>query len=139
MSLISIKNIRHLSLNVDLSLLYKKICLCILHLSFQDVCVKASAVVNGTVVKNKKTGVTKKNPNPVFNEMIRFDLDNGMTLENTTIMLSVNAYRSRGPHKRLVGRTYIGNGDLVPPAGMKYWRKIIENPQKMIAEWHEIQ
>jgi len=105
----------------------------------KDVCVKASAVVNGTVVKNKKTGVTRKNPNPVFNEMIRFELNNEMTLENTTIVLSVNAYRSRGPHKRLVGRAYLGNGDLVPPTGKEYWRKIIENPQKMIAEWQEIQ
>ena len=105
---------------------------------FQDVYVKVSAVVNDKVIKNKKTGYVKRTPNPVFNEVIRLQLDSVMKLENMTIVLSVYAYRSRGPHKRLIGRSFFGSGKLSSSAGREYWRQITDNPQKMIAEWQEI-
>ena len=105
---------------------------------FLDVYIKASAVVNRKVIKNRKTSNAKKSPNPVFNEMTQFQLDTEMTLENTTLILSVYVHRSRGPHKRLIGRCYIGNGELSESTGREYWREIITNPQKMVAKWQEV-
>ena len=100
---------------------------------------KVSAVVNDKVIKNRKTSYIKRTPNPVFNEMVRLQLDSVMKLDNITIVLSVYASRSRGPHKRLIGRSFVGSGKMSSSAGREYWRQIAENPQKMVAEWQEIQ
>ena len=106
-----------------------------------DVYVKVSAVTNGKVFKNKKTSVMRKTTNPLFNETTSFQLapHTPLKLDEMSIIVSVYAYRSRGPHKRLIGRCMFGSTDLATTAGKEYWKNVVHSPHKTIAEWQEIQ
>lgn len=106
----------------------------------KDVYVKVSAIVNGKVMKNKKTSVMRKTAMPLFNEITSFELlpHSKFTLENMGVILSVYAYRSRGPYRRLIGRAVVGETEISNEAGRRQWRKMVEMPQKSIAEWQEL-
>lgn len=79
--------------------------------------------------------------NPLFNETTSFQLapHTQLKLDEMSIIVSVYAYRSRGPHKRLIGRCMLGSTDLATTPGKEYWEKMMRSPRKTIAEWQEIQ
>eukprot|EP00794_Sanderia_malayensis_P016700 gene16700-18394_t len=106
----------------------------------KDIYVKVSAVLNGKVVKNKKTNVMRKTAMPIFNETISFELQphSSLKLHNMCIVLSIFTYRSRGAHRRLIGRAILGDGDISIKDGAEHWNKMIETPHKAIAEWQEL-
>eukprot|EP00795_Rhopilema_esculentum_P013160 gene13160-3957_t len=106
----------------------------------KDIYIKVSALTNGKICKNKKTSSVKKTANPIFNETTSFSLSpkSPLTVDNMVVILSVYAYRSRGPHKRLLGRLYVGESENASKLGKEHWHKMVENPSKMIAEWQHL-
>ena len=100
---------------------------------------KVSSVLNGKIIKNKKTAPAKKSANPLFSETTTFQLSEDLQLENMAIILSMYARRSRGAHKRLIGRCFVGNVGLASPKGQDVWKNMVESPHKLIAEWMELE
>lgn len=106
----------------------------------KDLYVKVSAILNEKVIKNKKTSIMRKTPTPLFNETTSFQLHphTSLTLDNMSIVMSVYAYRSRGPHRRLIARAVVGSTDVASETGKEHWRKMVDGPHKMVANWQEL-
>ncbi|XP_034020367.1 synaptotagmin-4 [Thalassophryne amazonica] len=87
-------------------------------------------------VCKKKTHVKKRTPNPVFNDLIVFDLPSDEGLRNTSVellLLDSETGNSRSSSS-VLGRLVLGTSAAGTPG--EHWREICDHPRRQIAKWH---
>ena len=91
-------------------------------------------LVDGVKSQQKMTSVKKRTMNPVWNEALQLDLS-GRDLADLSVVVLVNA-TDMLTRSYEIGRVEIGCRGS--PAAQGQWQKVLENPRRQSAEWHEI-
>ncbi|XP_066922278.1 synaptotagmin-1-like [Clytia hemisphaerica] len=100
------------------------------------VAVKVNLIVNGKVVKSKKTSTNKSQLDaPIFNESFVFEITNEL-LDRISFILIVYAYSGNG--KRVVGKANTGPYMYSTGTGLTQWNDMLMQPRKAVAEWHKL-
>ena len=100
------------------------------------VAVKVNLIVNGKVVKSKKTSTNKSQLDaPIFNESFVFEITNEL-LDRISFVLIVYAYSGNG--KRVVGKANTGPYMYSTGTGLTQWNDMLMQPRKAVAEWHKL-
>ena len=97
---------------------------------------KVNLIVNGKVVKSKKTSTNKSQLDaPIFNESFVFEITNEL-LDRISFVLIVYAYSGNG--KRVVGKANTGPYMYSTGTGLTQWNDMLMQPRKAVAEWHKL-
>jgi len=117
-----------------------------------DPYVKIYLRYNGQRIAKKKTHVTKRTLNPVFNESFIFDLppngggggldvsSSGNVLSNVSLELYVLDWDQMTKNE-VIGRLEIGttsSGEKFGEQEQRHWNEVMNCPRKQIAGWHKL-
>lgn len=103
-------------------------------LSPPDVSVKVTLKHQAQKLKKKQTKRAKHKINPVWNEMIMFELPDGL-LQASSVELEVLGQDEEGQSCAL-GRCSLG----LHASGSErsHWEEMLKNPRRQIAMWHQL-
>ncbi|XP_073072553.1 synaptotagmin-13 isoform X2 [Manis javanica] len=100
----------------------------------KDVSVKVTLKHQAQKLKKKQTKRAKHKINPVWNEMIMFELPDDL-LRASSVELEVLGQDEEG-HSRMLGHCSLG----LHASGSErsHWEEMLKNPRRQIAMWHQL-
>ena len=104
-------------------------------LFFLDPFVKVVLLFDGRKVKKKKTSTRKQEVNPVYNELMIFDVPPDL-LHRVLFVISVADARRDSTRSDLIGRVVIGSATTSEP--LRHWHQMLISPRKPVAAWHRL-
>ncbi|XP_005987027.1 synaptotagmin-13 [Latimeria chalumnae] len=100
----------------------------------RDLSVKLTLRHQSSKLKKKQTKRVKHKMNPVWNEMVMFEVPQEL-LNRSSVELEMLNQEATG-RNRLVGRCSLGLQSGGPQPN--HWQEMLKNPRKQIAMWHEL-
>ncbi|XP_040265664.1 synaptotagmin-13 [Bufo bufo] len=85
-------------------------------------------------LKRKQSKKAKQKINPVWNEMIMFEVPPEL-LGEVSMKMELLSQESGGP-SRAIGSCYLGSDQT--GIGKSHWQEMINNPRRQIAMWHHL-
>ncbi|XP_069824190.1 synaptotagmin-13 [Dendropsophus ebraccatus] len=101
----------------------------------KDLFVKVTLWHQTQRLKRKQSKRAKHKINPVWNEMIMFEVPQEILGEVSVDMEMLSQEPSGGPSHSL-GSCYLGSDQT--GAGKNHWQEMINNPRRQIAMWHRL-
>lgn len=104
------------------------------YISHADVFVKVTLKHQSVKLKKKQTKHAKHKINPVWNEMIMFEVPHEL-LRASTVELEMMTQESRGQNQSL-GKCSLGLH--ATSTEKNHWEEMLRNPRRQIAMWHQL-
>ena len=103
---------------------------------YLGVAVKVNFILNGKVVKSKKTSLNKYQlSEPTFNESFVFDVSSDI-IERASFVIVVTAYTSNA--KRIIGKVNTGPYMYSTGNGLTHWNDMLLQPRSTVSLSHKL-
>lgn len=86
------------------------------------------------LVKSKRTGVTRGEPDPIFNETFSFKLP-ATELDSASITLEL---QPAGDQSRTLGSVVLGPFMFARGKELDHWNEMVSKPKEMVKQWHAL-
>ena len=97
---------------------------------------KVNLVLNGKIVKSKKTTVHKLSlTNPTFNESYVYEITSDL-LDRASFIFIVYGYTNSS--KRIIGKANTGPYMYSTGTGLTHWNDMLIQPRRTVAHWHKL-
>ncbi|MBN3320715.1 SYT13 protein, partial [Atractosteus spatula] len=101
-----------------------------------DISVKLALKHQSTKLKKKQTRRVKHKMNPVWNEMMMFEVPHELLSKSCLDLEVLNQAGAGAAEQQSLGQCFLGL--QASGTGLQHWQQMLNNPRKQIAMWHPL-